>query len=444
MPASTAHFDVLIAGAGPAGATAAMVLARRGLRTLIVEKAPFPRFQIGESFLPANFQLIEKLGLLDRLRGLPHMVKLGAELGMGGSLDTTLLRFATGLVGGRNETFNIARADFDQMLLAAALDAGAQLAQPATIKEITRLADDDVAVVTDDGRAITARYMIDATGHATLLGRHLGTRRMLDDRHLRKVAYFNHFERVRRLPGECAGMPTIVMCEEGWFWIIPLNERVTSVGLVLEPDGARKAGVAADRMLRWGIDRCPLVADRMREATGAGTNLVRADFSYRCEPFAGPGYFMVGDAALFLDPVFSTGVCVGMEGAVRAAEHLTAMLRGEAAPAASRRDYVRTMSRATRWFVRAIELFYDHSFREMLLNGRGPLRVHGAVLAILAGHVFPRPPMSVRWRFQLFEWLLMLHRRTPIVRSREHHSLFNAPPAPILDPADAVLTSLPV
>ena len=101
------------------------------------------------------------------------------------------------------------------------------------------------------------------------------------------------------------------------------------------------------------------------------------------------------------------------------------------------------MKRSTRWFVRAIELFYDHPFREMLLNGRGPLRVHGAVLAILASHVFPDPPLSVRWRFQLFEWLLKLHRRKPLVRKRPRFSLFSTSPTPTPEPADAALTPSP-
>lgn len=424
MESPQQHADVIIAGGGPAGAIAALLLARAGVDVLIVEKAAFPRFQIGESFLPIGLMMLEELGLLDRLRRLPHMVKVGAEFGMGGGLETSVFRFNTSLVGGANETFNIARADFDAMLLEAALEAGARIAQPAAIRRIEKLADDDVAVVLDDGRCVTARCLLDATGHAALVGRHLGIRKIIDAPHLRKVAYFAHFENVRRLQGDVAGVPTVAMCDEGWFWIIPLNERSTSVGLVLDPAAAKRANQPADRMLQWGIPRCPLIADRMRGATGPATNLVRADFSFRCQPYAGPGYFLLGDAALFLDPVFSTGVCLSMKSAVHAAELLIDMLQHRTEPAAARRRYIQFMHGATGWFTRLIALYYDHHFREMFLHGRGPLGVHRAVLAVLAGHVFPKPALGVRWRFRLFDWLLSWHRRRALVPRKERFSLF--------------------
>src|SRR5205085_7817820 len=121
------------------------------------------------------------------------------------------------------------------------------------------------------------------------------------DRRLHKVAYFAHLENVDRPPGDEGGFPLIVMCEEGWFWLIPLDARRTSVGLVLDESAARAVDVPANRMLSWGIARCPAVLGRMREAAGPETNLVAADFSYTCRPYAGPGYFLAGDAAAFLD-----------------------------------------------------------------------------------------------------------------------------------------------
>src|SRR5690606_16515381 len=132
------------------------------------------------------------------------------------------------------------------------------------------------------------------------------------------------------------GFPIIVMCDEGWFWMIPLDERTTSVGLVLDPAVAKQVDAPANRMLQWAIRRCPAVLRRMRQATGPDINLVRSDFSYRCEPYAGPGYFLVGDAATFLDPVFSTGVCLGMKSAMHLGGQIIAMLRGDLTPQAAR------------------------------------------------------------------------------------------------------------
>ena len=435
-----AIYDVLIIGGGPSGSTAAIALAREGLRVAVLEKAEFPRFQIGESFLPYNYQLMRELGLDTKLRDLPHSRKVGAEFGMGGVLDTSVFRFNTGLVGGANETFNIARADFDRMLLDTAREAGAEVLQPVTVKRIVHLEDGRVEVETHNGARIAARYLFDASGQATVIGRHLGLRQQMTDPHLRKVAYFGHFQNVKRLEGELEGCPCVAMCDEGWFWLIPLNDHWTSVGLVLKPEVARATGVPANRMLSWAMERCPLVRDRMSHATGEATNMVRADFSYDCRPFAGPGYFLLGDAAMFLDPVFSSGVCFGMVEGVNAAERVAAILRGEQAPQAARRQYIRHIDGAAYWFRRAIRYYYDHNFRELFLHGHGPFQMQRAVLAVLAGHVFPKPPLSVRWRFRLFEWTLRLHRHSAVAPRRERFSLLNAPAISNVAPLQVAVT----
>ncbi len=415
--------DVLIIGGGPAGATAALLLARKGLRVIIVEKASFPRFQIGESFLPATLEQLTGLGLRDALKALPHMRKIGAAFGMGGGEELSVFRFRADLAGGEDDAFNIARADFDRMMLDQAGLAGAVIEQPMGVSAIERLSDGDVAVRLEDGRALTASFLIDASGHHTLIGRHLGTRRPLRDAHLQKVAYFNHFTHVQRLEGEQEGVPVFAVCDEGWFWLIPLNGQVTSIGMVLDSKVARTIPVPADRMLQWGLARCPLMAARMRQARGPRTNLVRADFSYRCDPFAGPGYFLIGDAAMFLDPVFSTGVCAGMAAAGQAAGAIESILRQGRSPQSARGRYLRHMIPMLGWFTRMVGMFYDHDFREMLLHGRGPVRVHRAVLSLLAGHISPRPPFAVRWRIWLFERLRQWHRRFGLVPRRQRFSL---------------------
>ena len=416
------EFDVVIIGGGPAGSTAALCLARKGARVIVIEKAAFPRFQIGESFLPYNFELLRKLGLLERVQALPHIQKLGAEFGMGQAVDTSQFHFSIGLTGGENETLNVVRADFDNALLDAAQDAGAQVLQPATVKRIEQLNEQGVVLATED-RQITARFVLDASGQATMIGRHLKLRQDLDDPHLRKIAYFGHFTKVDRLPGKMAGYPTVAMFDEGWFWMIPLDEERTSVGLVLDPDAAKRVDVPAREMLAWAIERCPLVKSRMAHAVGEQTNMVRADFSYRCTPVAGPGYFLLGDAAVFLDPVFSSGVCLGMAHGVEAADRVADVLEGRATPAAAAAKYRRYVASSSRWFAKLIRYYYDHAFRELFLQGQGPLRVHAAVLAILTGHVFPRPSFAVRWRFYLFELIVRLHRRIAIVPRRERFSL---------------------
>src|SRR6266496_4358793 len=235
------EYDVIIIGAGPAGSTAALLLARQGFRVIALEKAKFPRFHIGESILPRNFPLVQELGLDEALSRLPHLKKYGAEFGMGDDFNTTRFYFDAGLIPG-SRTFNIERALFDKMLMEEARAAGADIRENTAVKQIKNLAAGDVAVELDNGETIGAKYLLDASGHGTVVGRHLGLRRPVADTRLHKVAYFEHFDHVERLPGDEDGHPSIIMTSEGWFWLIGLNESKTSIGFVCHPDLVKQVG----------------------------------------------------------------------------------------------------------------------------------------------------------------------------------------------------------
>ncbi len=415
--------DVLIIGGGPTGSTTALALARAGISALVVEKTRFPRFHVGESFLPRNFTLIQELGLEPSLRQLAHMPKFGGEFAMGNGSAAIRFCFDAALDGTTNETFNIERAPFDQMLLEEALRAGAQVRQDTGIRQVLALEDGHIEVETDNGERLSARYLIDASGQGAFLGRQLGTRRVFEGH--RKVAYFGHFENVERLCGREEGYPTIAMCDEGWFWLIPIDERRTSIGLVMNADAARLVNVPAAQMLAWGIARSPFMRERTRRAQFPQANHVIADFSYSCKPYAGPGYFLVGDAAVFLDPIFSTGICLGMMGAVQAADGIRKLLDGTASHEHVRREYQSMVSNTSSVFFRLVTLYYDHSFRELFLYGSGPLAVHRAIISILSGHIFPRPRFALRWRLKMFEWLVAMNRWLPLVKRHKRFSLFD-------------------
>jgi len=415
-------YDVIIAGGGPGGCTAALVLARAGFKVIVLEKAQFPRFHIGESILPRNATLLRELGLWEALQRLPHLPKYGAEFAWGDDNNGMTFTFDNGLIPGA-AVFNIERAHFDQMLMNEARQVGAEIRENTTVKQIHRLEESGVEVALADGETLHGSILLDASGHGTIVGRHLGTRRNFDDPELQKGAYFEHFDNVERLPGTATGHPSIIMTREGWFWIIGLDETKTSVGFVTRPEFARQLNVPADEVLSWAIARCPVVRHRMRNATGPTRNRVLSDFSYTCAPHAGPGYFMVGDAGCFLDPIFSTGVTLAMVGAVQAAKHAAAILRNETTPAAARRQYCRFVAGSTSVFWGLIRSYYNHSFRELFMNGTGPLQVHNAIISVLAGHVFPRPPFKLRWRLWLFHACVQVQKLIAIVPRRAPFSL---------------------
>jgi len=431
------RYDVVIAGGGPAGSTTGLVLARAGFSVCILEKDKHPRFHIGESILPRNMALLQELGLEPELRKLPHLPKYGAEFGMGNDFVTRKFGFADGLLPGF-AVFNIERAHLDKMLLDQARAAGADVFEETPVKEIVTLAHDKVRVRTATSE-VSGRVLIDASGTGTVIGRHLNIRRNFKDPNLQKVAHFEHFEGVERPAGMETGHPGIIMCEEGWFWLIGLTETKTSVGFVSRPSFTKTLNIHPKRLLSWAVQRCPVVRHRMRNAVGPRENIVLSDFSYRCRPYAGDGYFMVGDAACFLDPIFSTGVTLAMMSGKHTADLVTGLLQGRTTPQAARRSHIRFVNDSCRPFWRLIRAYYGHSFRELFMEGQGPFQMQRAIISILAGQVFPTPIWSLRWRHMAFAMCVRLQKHFPLVPRREPCRLLDQ--APELVPAFSELAT---
>jgi flavin-dependent dehydrogenase len=376
------HVDCLVIGAGPAGCAAAIDMARAGLKVLMVDRGSFPRFRIGESFLPRTKRAFRRLGVLDRCMALPHARKVGVEITQGDRrFGARTFFFRDTLGDGEKDAFNMARIHLDAMMVDAARDAGAEVRTDCPLRSIVSHGYDGVEVTTDSG-TIRARWMIDASGQASALGREFGTRRYHS--FLRNVAYFDHFEGVQRPSGESQGCFGLTILDEGWFWLIPLDETRTSVGFVARESLHRNLDVAPEDRFWWAVERTPVLAERMSNARGPSTNRVISDFTYRCDPFAGPGFFLVGDAAAFLDPVWSTGLTMGLLSAEQAAAGVINMSKG-ARPAKECARYESWARRVVGRAFRLVEGFYDPGFRDLLFAPRRPRELIRGFVTLLAG-----------------------------------------------------------
>lgn len=406
----TRRHDCIVIGAGPAGSAAAMEMARAGLDVLVLDRGEFPRFRIGESFLPRTKRALRRLGVLNRCLELPHAPKVGVEISLGDARHGPQYFYFRDVFGdGDKDAFNMARIHLDRMMMEAAREAGAEVRTSCGIREITRLDDGDVALVTEHGDA-HGRWLIDASGQATTLGRSLGQRRFHS--FLRNVAYFEHFEGVVRPSGPGHNCFALTIADEGWFWMIPLDATRTSIGFVARESLHRTLDVPPEDRLRWAIERTPMLRERMANAAGPERNRVISDFTYRCDPFAGPGHFLIGDAAAFLDPVWSTGLTLGLLGAEQAAAGVIRISRG-APPTIERSRHNAWMRRVTNRAFRLVEGFYDPGFRDLLFATKRTKTLERAFVTMLAGEI-DHIPLGVGVRCQALRGLCAVQRMRPI------------------------------
>jgi flavin-dependent dehydrogenase len=311
--------DVLIVGAGPGGATLASMLAREGVSTLLVDKDEFPRFHIGESLLPCDLALFDKLGL--DMKALGFLYKGGAEFYDERTGDHTVFSFAQGLPGTPDHAFQVERAKFDKAVLDCALRDGARFEAGVRVSGISP-ATDAVTVHTSAGDR-RARFVVDATGQDALFAHRERSLRRIEDFGL--AAVFRHFDQLsdevwNELAVEGRGNIRVLMIDEGWVWIIPLAGKRVSVGVV-----SRKRGID-NALFEQTYASSPMLQRLTKGCPRTELRIIR-NFSYRNVKTRGPRWACLGDAALFLDPVFSSGVSLAMLSADKFAEVLVPALR---------------------------------------------------------------------------------------------------------------------
>jgi flavin-dependent dehydrogenase len=387
--------DVAVIGGGPAGSTAAALLAERGFRVALFEKSRHPRFHIGESLLPANLPLFERLGVAEEVRAV-GMQKWGAELVSPVHPQPARLAFAEAWDKSLPYAYQVRRSQFDEILFRNAGRKGAQALEGRRVRAVEFSGDGGarLQVQRDDGgeERWRARFVADASGRDTFLGGRLGAKRRSAKHN--SAAIYAHFRSARRHDGQCAGDISIFWFEHGWFWFIPLADGITSVGAVVWPYYLKSRAKPVNDFLTDTIAQCPKLAARLAGAERVTDAEATGNFSYACDRTHGPGYLLLGDAYAFIDPVFSTGVMLAMTSAADGAEAIEACLRrpGEAKRALARFDRrVRRGPREISWFIYRVT---TPAMRSLLMSPRNVLRMKEAVLSLLAGDVFTRAPIG--------------------------------------------------
>jgi len=397
----THDFDVLIVGGGPGGSTAATCLAQAGLRVACFEREPFPRFHVGESLLPANLPIFDRLGVHDAIKKAGFLVKYGASFTDGQEGNAHAFYFP-------KETpwpsygYQVVRSEFDTILLRHAAGEGAEVFEGTSVENATFAKDGvTVTVCSDTGerRSVTGAFLVDASGRETFLAGILGRRERIPN--LGKVALYAHFRGACRFPGIEEGNLRISVFEDGWFWWIPFAGDVTSVGCVLHARAVRAREGSIEELLEKMILRCRTVADGLAQARRVSPVYRSANFSYRATPVVGDRHLSVGDAIAFVDPIFSAGVFIAMQSAELAAREIVAAFKDGTFSARRFRRYARQVRKGVAPFFTLITKYYQPAFLDIFLRPKNRFGMVNAILTVLAGGAFFSRPIGLRMRVAL-------------------------------------------
>ncbi|MBA3272330.1 MAG: tryptophan 7-halogenase [Chthoniobacterales bacterium] len=410
-------YDVAIIGGGPAGSTAAALLACAGRRVVILERDKFPRFKIGESLLPFSMKAFHRLGLQEKLVNAGFLKKYGGEMCGACSEEGVKFYFKDGFGSQTDHAFQVTRADFDKLLLDHARESGVEVREETTA-EAVEFVDDGVQLraktKSSPSAELRARYLIDASGRNSIVGAKLKLKKNYE--HLKKVSVYAHYDGVVREPGIDGTLTRLIRAHDRWFWMIPLGEERMSIGVVLDSAVYKEAKRTPEEFLEDSIAEQPLISGRMHAATRVTPVSVAADFSYRNSTLAGERWLLAGDAAGFIDPVFSSGVFLAVMAGEQAADALQVVLDH---PHKRRRlfaRYERTVKRAMKVYLKFVNAWYSKEFIEVFLHPQDFLQLPPAVNAVLGGNV--GTSFAIRWRMAVFYFIVRLQKYFPICPRR--------------------------
>jgi hypothetical protein len=381
--------DVLIIGGGPAGSTAAALIAAQGKSVVLLEKDAHPRFHIGESLLPRNLAILERLGISEEIARI-GVVKPGAEFVSDETGTSVEFNFATGLDREYTHSYQVKRADFDEALFANARRKGARAYERTAVTDVIFGAGGTrprVLVQDSDGkpRVFTPRLILDASGRDAFLATKFRSRET--NKYNSTAAVFAHFRNVEYRVGRMAGYITVHLVKDGWFWMIPLPGDTMSVGFVGNQAAFKNRRSSVQDFFFEKVRDSASVSARMARAELASEVITTGNYSYRAKSACDEGYFMIGDAFAFIDPVFSSGVLLAMTSGEIGAEVAITWLDDPKAGLTMARKAERRMRRSMDKIGWLIYRINHPILRDMFMAPSDSFQMRAGLVSILAGNL---------------------------------------------------------
>jgi flavin-dependent dehydrogenase len=394
-------FDVIVIGGGPAGSATATLVAKQGRRVLLLEKERFPRFRIGESFMPATWWSFEALGVLDKLKKSAFQRKHSVQFYTKDGRGTRPFYFSDADPNQWSVTWQVDRATFDGVLLDHARECGVDVREQTPVQRVLFEGERAVGVqaaLPGGGEAVFhAPLVVDASGQAALMSARMGLRRY--DPRLRNAAVFTRYRGALRDPGIDEGATLVIHTDNAmsWFWYIPLAGDMVSVGVV-GPMDYLITGRSGDpgRIFDEEVARCPALQPRLKGAEQVMEIKVLRDFTYISERIAGDGWLLVGDAFGFLDPIYSSGVLLALHGAEMAAGSIRDAFESGDFSAARLGAHGPAFVEGMEAMRRLVHAFYEPGFHFREFLERFP-ECRELLTHVLSGNVF-RMPVGALYR----------------------------------------------
>ena len=405
-------FDILIVGGGPAGSTAGTLLAKRGWNVAIFEKDHFPRFKIGESLLPGSLGTFERMGVKEKIDKADVIVKYGGKIISACGTRNNRFLFSDVFRCKFPTAYQVERSMFDKLLLDHAAESGCHAFQGAHVTDLA-FDVDGVTIQTSDKR-FRGRYLVDCSGRNSLIGSRFKLRQNYP--HLRKFSLFAHFEGVEREAGIDGTLTQMIRGKDRWIWIIPITAKKTSIGVVLDAQTFKKMKLEPTEAFDQILQENPEVTKQLLHAHRVTEVHATGDFSFRNKRFTGARWVLAGDAAGFIDPVWSSGVFIAILSGENVADMLDRVLRQPERRAAEFARYERRLGRVMDLYLKFVTAWYTQEFAEVFFHPQKFFQLVPAVNSVLAGTEERLP--EVRWRLWIFDLLVFLQKRFAMIAPR--------------------------